>query len=269
LGTYLLFGTRIHYAVSFNNEVKCSEQGVFQNADIARIDLPDSVARVGYGFFRDCKSLASINKNDNTMLSDHTFIYSITLKEIHLGNGNTSIGKSCFESNGSLTKVYIPNTVQNIKERAFYNCTAMRCYDFSHFTAVPTLENIDAFTGIPSNCKIYVPADLLDEWKADSNWAAYAEQITIMPGEIFGVWEILYQDDNFGECQVSFVYNGKTYNCFPIMKISEDLSKVEEIAMFGCEGGRENTCYDDYLDMPVDYEIWSNLKPFRELMENN
>lgn len=64
-------------------------------------------------------------------------------------------------------------------------------------------------------------------------------------------------------------YNGKTYNCFPIMKISEDLSKVEEIAMFGCEGGRENTCYDDYLDMPVDYEIWSNLKPFRELMENN
>lgn len=62
-------------------------------------------------------------------------------------------------------------------------------------------------------------------------------------------------------------YDGKKYNCFPIMYIREDLSKVENIELFGCEGGRENSWEDGVLwEVPVNYEIWTNLKPFRDNM---
>lgn len=62
-------------------------------------------------------------------------------------------------------------------------------------------------------------------------------------------------------------FNGKKYNCFPIMYIHEDLSKVENIEMFGCEGGRENSFDDGVIwDMPIDYDIWTKLKPFKEFL---
>lgn len=65
----------------------------------------------------------------------------------------------------------------------------------------------------------------------------------------------------------NIVHDGKKYNCFPIMYIHEDLSKVEDIEMFGCEGGRDNSFDDGVLwDVPVNYEIWANLIPFKELM---
>lgn len=62
-------------------------------------------------------------------------------------------------------------------------------------------------------------------------------------------------------------YNGKKYNCFPIMYIHKDLSKVEDIELFGCEGGRENTFEDGVLwEVPVNYDIWTNLRQFRDIM---
>ena len=53
----------------------------------------------------------------------------------------------------------------------------MAIYDFTNHTSVPTLENTNAFTGIPSDCKIKVPESLLEEWKAATNWSTYANKI--------------------------------------------------------------------------------------------
>lgn len=53
----------------------------------------------------------------------------------------------------------------------------MAYYDFTACTAIPTLVNVNAFTGIPSDCEIRVPASLADEWKAATNWATYADHI--------------------------------------------------------------------------------------------
>jgi hypothetical protein len=53
----------------------------------------------------------------------------------------------------------------------------MSFYDFSHHTAVPTLANANAFTGIPSDCKIIVPDALYDKWVSATNWSTYASYI--------------------------------------------------------------------------------------------
>ena len=77
----------------------------------------------------------------------------------------------------SLLYVIIPKTVTEVKRGAFYSCYSVKFYDFSHLEAIPTLENVNAFSGITSNCKIIVPDALYDEWIAATNWSTYASYI--------------------------------------------------------------------------------------------
>jgi hypothetical protein len=67
--------------------------------------------------------------------------------------------------------------VTSIGGTAFANCNGMAFYDFTEHTSVPTLANSNAFTGMPADCEIRVPAALFDEWKAATNWSAVADNI--------------------------------------------------------------------------------------------
>jgi hypothetical protein len=53
----------------------------------------------------------------------------------------------------------------------------MKFYDFSKHTAVPTLAATNSLNKIPADCEIRVPAALVDEWKAATNWSTYADYI--------------------------------------------------------------------------------------------
>ena len=89
----------------------------------------------------------------------------------------TSIGKGCFTQVYSLVSVVASPNVATIPEQTFYNCSNARVYDFSRYTMVPTLAATNAFYSIPPDCEIRVPAALMDEWKAATNWSTYADYI--------------------------------------------------------------------------------------------
>lgn len=71
----------------------------------------------------------------------------------------------------------IPSGVTYISDYAFSYCTYMLYYDFRNHESVPTLKNTNAFSSIPSDCKIVVPDALYDEWIAATNWSTYAANI--------------------------------------------------------------------------------------------
>ena len=76
-------------------------------------------------------------------------------------------------------------------------------------------------------------------------------------------WDGVYYI-HYGE-QKMYTYEGKTYNCFPIITIEQinDGYKLLDIDLFGCEG---ETYDDGYLtELPMDYELWSELKPFQTI----
>lgn len=89
----------------------------------------------------------------------------------------TSVPANCFSGCYSLNRLRFTGAVTSIAAGAFTNCYGILSYDFTYCTAVPTLANANAFTGINANCKIRVPASLVDEWKAATNWATYADYI--------------------------------------------------------------------------------------------
>ena len=77
----------------------------------------------------------------------------------------------------SLASITIPNGVTSINASTFSYCFSLAFCDFVHHTSVPTLSDTNAFTRIAADCQIRVPAALVDEWKAATNWATYADYI--------------------------------------------------------------------------------------------
>lgn len=126
--------------------------------------------------------------------------YRLYVRKIELGNSVVTFGQYALAGFQSVSKVYFPKSLSGfglaslanwyanpeftfkgnigqISASAFANCYAARVYDFTALTTIPTLANANAFSGIPSDCEIRVPAALVDEWKAATNWATYASKI--------------------------------------------------------------------------------------------
>ena len=104
-------------------------------------------------------------------------VYRNAMKKIELGEGATSIGISAFNNCYGLASITISEGVTSIGASAFNNCYGIKFYDFSNHTAVPTLSATSPFSSIAADCEIRVPAALVDEWKAATNWSTYADYI--------------------------------------------------------------------------------------------
>ena len=158
------------------------------------VTIPSYITHVGSSAFAYCYSISAlIIPNSVKSLDTSSLYYANSLNIIVLPNSITSIRARTLMSpslssvvipslileiimNGcqSLSSVIFPSSIKNLSEVAFSNCYGMAYYDFSHHTSIPTLANINAFTGIPDDCKIIVPDALYDEWIAATNWSAYA-----------------------------------------------------------------------------------------------
>ena len=145
---------------------------------LASITIPVSVTSIGSYAFSACYSLTSITIPDSvTSIGESAFSGSYSLASITIPDSVTIISENMFGRCYSLASIVIPDGVTSIGGKAFNECYGIRYYDFSSHTAAPALSATNAFTKIPSDCEIRVPAALYDEWIAATNWATYASQI--------------------------------------------------------------------------------------------
>ena len=143
---------------------------------LTSIAIPDGAASVGEGTFAYCYSLTSIAIPDGaTSIGESNFSECHSLASITIPDEVTFIRSYVFENCYSLASITIPNGTTHVLINAFKQCYGMRYYDFSACTTVPTLSNTNAFTGIPSDCQMLIPAALYDEWSTATNWSTYAK----------------------------------------------------------------------------------------------
>ncbi len=89
-----------------------------------------------------------------------------------------TIGGSCFKNDTALETLNFP-CVTSIGTEAFSGCTSLTTIIFGAET-VATLDNSNAFTNTPvasGTGYIYVPDELVNDYKAAQNWSTYANQI--------------------------------------------------------------------------------------------
>ena len=74
----------------------------------------------------------------------------------------------------ALTKVKIQNIGTKVTSSTswFYGCSALEVIDFRGATGVPKLSSTNAFTNVPSTCKVVIPDSLYDTWTTATNWVA-------------------------------------------------------------------------------------------------
>ena len=145
---------------------------------LKKAEIGNNVTSIGSHAFVGCRSLSSVVIPQGvTSIEANAFYSCSSLASVVIPLGVTSIGSLAFASCSSLASVVIPRSVTSIGSNAFTSCYGVAFYDFTALDVVPSLSSANAFTNIPSDCKIAVPDSLYDEWIAATNWSTYASNI--------------------------------------------------------------------------------------------
>lgn len=164
---------------------------------LKNISCPNEVTQIGDYAFHYCLTLRFIGiPNGVTSIGNFSFAYDTSLLEISLPNTITSIGNGAFQACRSLidfefpknivflasylfqdcyslTKISISNGITSIGTGAFMNCISL-CDILNESHA--TLSNKDAFSGLPSNYRNYVPRADLSWFETATNWSTIYAQ---------------------------------------------------------------------------------------------
>jgi hypothetical protein len=161
-----------------NHITTITSTAFYQCYSLRFVVIPASTIKIDTNSFRECQSLElCILPNRLQTLNGYSFYYNYSLKAMIFPKSISSYGGYLFIYDKIIRSLVIPSTMLNIAGNTFSNMLSMAFYDFSHHTAVPTLANTNAFTDIPTDCKIIVPDALYDEWVAATNWSTYASYI--------------------------------------------------------------------------------------------
>lgn len=162
-------------SISIPSSVTSISSSVFNYCNaLISVSIPSSVTFINGSMFNSCYSLASVFiPSDITSIGVGAFSYCYSLASFTMPNNITSIGNGAFNYCHSLTSLIIPSGVTNIGSQAFNGCYGIAEYHFEP-TTPPTLANINAFTNIQSDCKIYVPVESLEAYQTAENWSTYA-----------------------------------------------------------------------------------------------
>ena len=135
------------------------------------------VTMINPGAFQSCSRLTSANFPAATTIFDTAFSGCTSLTNVSFPNV-TSIYASAFMNCTSLKSLSLP-LVRSIWSRAFSGCTSLSTI-YLTASSVCTLVHSNAFsnTGIWSNKgSIFVPASLVEAYKAATNWTYFSNRI--------------------------------------------------------------------------------------------
>ena len=109
------------------------------------------------------------------VIGNRAFSWCANLTSVTMSKGVTRIGYEAFYNCSSLTTITIPEGVTNIGDGAFYGCTALTEVTCKA-TVVPNSTNSFSEDGtMPSEVKLYVPAESLDAYKTSPTWNIFNE----------------------------------------------------------------------------------------------
>lgn len=138
----------------------------------------DRITYLGIEVFRNYESLAVADFPSVTSAGVNVFYACYALRTVNLPS-LISISLNMFAYSSLLKRLDFPS-VESISGGAFSGCSRLVTLILRKADTVCTLENVNAFSGT-SIAKgtgfVYVPDDLVEQYKAATNWSTYASQI--------------------------------------------------------------------------------------------
>ena len=191
-------------SVSIPSNVTTIGKAAFESTNLTSVSIPSNVTRIGEAVFKNCSNLTSVSiPNSVTSIDYEAFANCSKLTSVSIPSSVTNIGSSAFESTG-LTSVTIPGNEENGTTigNAFYQCGNLTTVTLGNgggsidggFDECGSLTKVivyaesagtwKATTNMFGNSynnrlKIYVPSNLVDEFKNDDDyyWVLYKDII--------------------------------------------------------------------------------------------
>ena len=143
---------------------------------LKRFAIPNSVTMIDSNAFKNCYNLKSAPiPSGVTEIGSSAFHNCTRLESVIIPKGVTWLYGYVFSGCYALTSITVPKSVTTYSNYALAVAYA-RVYDFTDFDTAPKITS-DIFSGIAPDAKIFVQEALVDEFKAATNWAKYADYI--------------------------------------------------------------------------------------------
>lgn len=191
IGDYAFRGCAKLKSVSLPNGITKIARDAFCMAQaLEEIVIPDGCLTIGMSAFSVCSKLARVVLPDSITEIGSTAFNKSIITEFIFPDKVDRIDDRIFLDCSKLARVVAPSACKYVEEYAFGNCPLCLIYDFSKCVEVPQLLSTLAFNKIASGAKIYVPAELYDQWIVATNWVTFKDYI--MPALTEG--EAIYPD---------------------------------------------------------------------------
>lgn len=205
IGSYAFYNCRSLGKIELPNTITSIGQYAFSGCyAVEELIIPSG--SIYNNVFSSCRGLKKVTINGKIQsTADYVFQSCASLREVVLGGAGTHVSKNAFYTCTALEKITlcdtiktimqsafsgcrslmaltIPSGVTSIEANAFYNCNALTEI---HILAAdpPTLSSNSSITGLPADCKIYVPYGTGETYKAADYWSARASYIFEDPEE--------------------------------------------------------------------------------------
>ena len=176
-----------HGALSWNNSltsidlpaVTYIESSAFSYCHkLTSVNLPVATS-IGSSAFTGDDSLTSVNLPAVTTIESSAFSNCSALTTVNFLPAVTYIRLWAFSNCSALTSIDLP-AVTTIEDYVFYNCDLLTSVIIRTTSQVCILDGASVFTNSPiasGTGYIYVPDELVESYKAATNWSTYADQI--------------------------------------------------------------------------------------------
>lgn len=158
-----------------SNATKVLQYAFYGRTSLTRANFPEATA-VGNYAFRGCSKLTSINFPKAEVTGQEGFRNCSALEHIHLPSV-TDVNSNSFQYCTGILSIDLP-AVQYFATKAFEGCSALTAVILRGET-IATLGQASVFSSTPiynGTGYIYVPAALVDSYKAATTWSTYAAQ---------------------------------------------------------------------------------------------
>ena len=148
----------------------------FQDTKVTAVKFPYTTI-IGSSAFSGCSMLVSANFPLATYIKNNAFDGCSKLVSVYLPVVKV-FGGSVFKGDTSLGTVDLP-ALNTIWELAFYNCTSLKTV-ILRLNRVCELKRADVFDNTPianGTGFVYVPDNIVEQYKTADNWSTYASQI--------------------------------------------------------------------------------------------
>lgn len=191
IGSYACYECTNLKSVDGRNVQRIYLSAFYGCTSLVYVNLPN-LREVGQSAFYNCRSLEVISLPELTTSAQYMFYGNTSLKTVNLPKMTIAPAYMFFNCS-ALEELVLP-MVGSISSAMFNaNCTSLKKLDFAVVNSITQPINIDSIetiilrrpsmatlsqaSHINNTCTVYVPDELVEEYKAATNWKNHAGQI--------------------------------------------------------------------------------------------